>query len=157
MGFDTNKLYIQDIKAHFRPCIYTINEKEKIINKIIDETLVQKNRDNIPIEEISTFAFILFQESAITFKNEAFIEEDEWRLITFPHASNDKRWSFRCSSSTIIPFLKINIDMKSCLHEVIIGPSENQDLSKNSLFFLMLKKEIWRNNVYTSSVPFRSL
>ncbi|PKN15962.1 MAG: hypothetical protein CVU66_02630, partial [Deltaproteobacteria bacterium HGW-Deltaproteobacteria-23] len=140
LGFNTMQLYSQEIKAHLRPCIYSRHKKVEIVNRIIDELMYKKVNEDKTIDQISNEAFWLFQESAITFKSEAFQEEDEWRLITFPYAINAKEWNFRTGSSTIIPFVKQNIDLKSCLEEVIVGPSENQELTKNSLFYLMFKK-----------------
>lgn len=157
LGLSTTNLYSQEIKAHLRPCIYSLAEKTAIVNKIIDEALRKYRDEKKSIDEVTSELFWLLQESAITFKSKAFCEEDEWRMITFPFANNDREWNFRSGASTIIPFVKLTIGLKSCLEEVLVGPSENQELTKNSLFYLMLKKDIWSNNIVASSVPYRSL
>jgi len=157
LGFSTINLYSQEIKAHLRPCIYELVEKTAIVNKIIDETIRKCGDENKSIDDVTSEVFWLFQESAITFKSKAFREEDEWRMITFPFANNDREWNFRSGASTIIPFVKLKIGLKSCLDEVLVGPSENQELTKNSLFYLMFKNDIWRNNIVASAVPYRSL
>lgn len=155
--FDTNKLFLQDIQAHLRPCVYSRDEKIAIVNKMIDLILHKFHAEKVATGAISAEAFWLFQESALSFKDEAFREEDEWRMITFPYANNDTRWNFRSGSSTIIPFVKIKLPLKACLNQVMVGPSENQELTMHSLFYLMFKHDIWRNNVVASSVPYRSL
>jgi hypothetical protein len=157
LGFNPASLFSQEIRAHLRPCIYVENEKIAIVKKIVDEALRKFRSENKSIDEITSEAFWLFQESAITFKSKAFHEEDEWRMITFPFANNDKEWNFRSGASTIIPFVKLKIVLKSCLEEVLVGPSANQELTRNSLFYLMFKNDIWRNNIALSSVPYRSL
>lgn len=157
IGLDTKKLLSEDIRAHLRPCIYDKTEKEDIVNSIIKQILDKYLENGKKVRDANAEAFWLFQESAITFKSDAFKEENEWRLITFPFANNSPEWNFRTCTTTIVPFVKQKIDLKLCLHEIIIGPSENQKLSKDSLFFLMLKKDLWRNNVKLSNVPYRTI
>jgi len=151
---ETAKLYRQDIHVWFRKCIYLNVEKEKIVNKIVDSILEKQKQGETP-EQINAFAFFLFQECAITFKNEAFKEESEWRLITFPLANNDQKWNFRAGAFAIIPYTKITVNLKDCFHEVIIGPSYSQELSKKSLFFLLWKKELNFMAINFSKVPYR--
>lgn len=157
LGFNAVGLCSQEIKAHLRSCVYLSEEKAAIVNKIVDEALRKFGKENKSINEVASEVFWLFQEAAITFKNIAFHEEDEWRLITFPFAQNDRKWNFRSGASTIIPFVKLKINLKFCLEEVLVGPSSNQALTKNSLYYMMLKNEIWKNNVVPSSVPYRNI
>ncbi|MDC7243782.1 MAG: DUF2971 domain-containing protein [Sphaerochaetaceae bacterium] len=156
LGIKTNELFNQKMKVHFCRCIYHDSEKKIIVNSIIDD-IIQRKKKEKSIDDIDAHAFFLFQYCSIIFKNESFFEEEEWRLITFPLANNDKNWNFRSGESTIIPYTKINIDLKRTLNEVIIGPSDNQKLSKNSLFFLLFKNDLCFNSIRYSSVPYRGL
>ncbi|MBE0546869.1 MAG: DUF2971 domain-containing protein [Rubrivivax sp.] len=155
LSVNTATLYSQNIEASLRRCIYSPTEKIEIVNKLVDDLLREYKGKSVA--EVSAKAFWHFQQAALIFKSEAFDEEQEWRLITFTLANNDQRWNFRSVNSTIIPYVKVKIDLKPCLDEVIVGPSENQELTRNSLFFLMFKHEIWRNNITASSIPYRSL
>lgn len=157
LGFKTSKFYSNDIRAYLRPCIYDDSKKIQIVEKIITKLLQKIEKEKKTIDEIWSEAFWLFQESAITFKNKAFSEEEEWRIITIPYPNNAKEWCFRSGNSTIIPYIKNYVNLKSCLDEVIIGPSQNQELSVNSLFFLMFKNDIWKNNINKSIIPYRNI
>ncbi|MDA3895437.1 MAG: DUF2971 domain-containing protein [Desulfobacteraceae bacterium] len=57
---DTQKLSSLNVKAHFRTCIYTMREKEKIINTIINEMINLKKNENKSIDEVYSAAFWLF-------------------------------------------------------------------------------------------------
>lgn len=155
VAINSHRLRMQSIEAFLRRCIYSKAEKVAIVNKLIDELIQEKKSKSN--DEVAAKAFWHFQEAALIFKNEAFEEEQEWRMITFPLANNDQKWNFRAGNSTIVPYVKMEIDLKRCLDEVIVGPSENQALTKSSLFYLMFKHDIWRNNITLSKVPYRSV
>jgi hypothetical protein len=95
---------------------------------------------------------------APTYKNSAFKEEEEWRIV-IPHRpeSKEKRdVRFRGGRSTLIPYIEIDIPTsKQYLVEVIVGSSPNIELSVESVTKMLVLNGMESVAVVPSNVPYR--
>ena len=91
------------------------------------------------------------------FKNSAFDEEDEWRIVfTPPDNAPKKLWIV---GSLAIPYVEFSLKLRALgtLREVIVGPSPHQDLSLDSLKF-HLNQELKRDVlVLGSAIEYRGM
>jgi hypothetical protein len=98
----------------------------------------------------------------VNFKNSAFSEEKEVRLV-IPHSHADKYnggLQFRMSKFGLIPYLctgdRIGIKGILPIKEVIIGPSQNKELVGESVASFMKHRGYKDVEVTLSQVPYRS-
>lgn len=153
-------------------CIYT----DKIKNSMIADTLYdgwKLFRSNLlnegqnylddnkillerVVEELSRYACY--------FKNEKFSEEKEKRILIDFNANEYDNFEiedlrFRAGTYSLIPFIEIEINISS-ISEIVVGPTRDINLSKNSTE-LFIRKVFESNNssqfpiVSQSKVPYR--
>lgn len=95
---------------------------------------------------------------AVTLKNEAFKEEDEWRLVSRP--LRVKYLEFRPGVSMLIPFFKFALgeDRTGFLDSVRIGPTPHPDLAAASVRMLLRRLNVLEpeSRVAPTMIPFRS-
>ena len=90
---------------------------------------------------------------AARMKNEAFIEENEFRYIFINEKNNIDKIKFRNRGSLIIPFKEIKFDEKT-IKTIHIGPSINQKQNSNSIE--MLKNSLnMKFEIKKSQIPYR--
>lgn len=83
------------------------------------------------------FQFLFMMNMLFTFKNPAFSEEKEWRILSIMSKttlegksmksggySNPQNLDFRARGDHIVPYLRLPIpnDKKGCIREIILGP-----------------------------------
>lgn len=115
----------------------------------------------------------LFLTSVIPFfKNKAFSEEKEWRIVIIEYPSEDKvdksPVKFRCGTNLILPYVELKAlditKVNDCnlstidlpISEIVIGPSLNQELVENSINFFLKKRGIKNIQIKRSKIPYRS-
>ena len=83
-----------------------------------------------------------FAPLAPTIKHRAFLDEQEWRLISAPTPFQDGRWRVRAGRSMLIPYLPIMLALDSPylpIQDLVVGPTpvrpENLKLFINLTFF----------------------
>jgi hypothetical protein len=165
-------------------CVYDENEKQRLAKTFGEDLILgysQKGEfDNNKRTCFKTtiYYWLMF---VIQSKNISFQEEQEVRLATFMHKEFDeidifnmshhnyfyqnydesfkiyknKELSFRTKSNILIPYYERKFDVKS-IKEIVIGPSTNQMLARESLEFFIksLNLDI---EIKNSKIPFRSL
>ncbi|MFT2091501.1 DUF2971 domain-containing protein [Paraglaciecola sp. 2405UD69-4] len=106
------------IICNFLPVIYDGKLKLKIVNFIIDElskTIKKYNIDNDNISELNPenkgmiigLLQNVFQIPLLTFKDEGFSEEKEWRAIFLANSvQNEKLRKFRTTGGTFVPYVE---------------------------------------------------
>jgi hypothetical protein len=86
-----------------------------------------------------------FLQLASRVKNSAFVEEDEWRLVSGPLSPNDPNISYRPGKSMMVPYLEIKLckeDNGSLnIPKVWIGPTPNKDLACHSIIHFLQKNK----------------
>jgi len=100
---------------------------------------------------------------APSFKHTAFRDESEWRLIlSKPHKPMPGQ-RFRVGKSTLVPFIEVELNKDShrkpadayMIHEVVVGPTPNAELSMEALRALFESKDQPQVRVEKSAIPYR--
>ena len=95
-------------------------------------------------------------------KHRAFDEEKEWRFISPPILNGDMRVQFRVGKTTLIPYVNFDLlgsaDDVFQLAEVIVGPSPTEELSRESIYALLVRHNaVARLGITLSNIPYREL
>lgn len=115
--------------------------------QIIFETLDLKSDD---------FRREVILDMSPQFKNHAFQEEREWRVIA--KASAVKRVEYRVRDNVVVPFITIGAeDSRLPIERVTVGPGKDAALTRKSISNFLAKSEFYRDvDVTISSIPFRT-
>lgn len=97
----------------------------------------------------------LYEANYLSYKNEAYRDENEWRLTLI----KDKECKYRENNGVIIPYCEIKIPIEF-VENIIIGPSANKELSKLTLQNMIdhkIKVEPIANNIKISNsdIPYK--
>jgi hypothetical protein len=93
--------------------------------------------------------------TASWYKNAAFKDEYEWRIITRPFSENPVGVDFRVGKSDLVPYITLPLGrVKDFIHEIIVGPSPNIDLSVKAVRQMMFNK-MNPVRVFGSKIPYR--
>jgi hypothetical protein len=84
--------------------------------------------------------------SASRFKHPAFESEREWRIVISSSFGSSLELFFRSSSRTVIPYIKTRRqpDSKLPVVSITIGPTLDRELSKRSVFALLMARRLFR-------------
>ncbi|MDD2270983.1 MAG: DUF2971 domain-containing protein [Desulfuromonadaceae bacterium] len=134
IGFDFSSLSEIAVanQMKFVKCIYDEEEQQKILKKIIDEVL-EKNSliDEETVDSVGEEIFKAVYLAASIFKDKAFEEEREWRVVSEVFSLKDYRTQFRTAKSTIVPFIDVSLnDTENCMgiKQIIVGPTPEENL-----------------------------
>ncbi len=119
--------------------------------------------------ENKEFLFIdlssLIEIYALSFKHEAFIDENEIRFV-ISCEDDDQRINFRVKGQLLIPYIPVKFDPQ-LLKSITIGPIDNQELALDSLAMfttkIARKVQLEEGNieydlsVENSDIPYRSI
>ena len=94
--------------------------------------------------------------AACSRKHHSFSNEHEYRLIADPTLLNAGDLQFRSARSTLVPYIELSIPTTDFIAEVVIGPSNNPELSLQAVqaFFKHLQLQV---DVKDCQIPFRNL
>lgn len=180
IGFDIDKLIASNGMSFFQ-CLYTYESKKEAIEPLVIEfcenvekltkgialtfsEIWQERFKNINIKPYYPMSnldleknhiFIKYELAllAAEMKDEAFIEEDEFRYIYISDKRETKNINYRTNGSLLIPYRSINWSSDG-INQILIGPSVNQNQNK---FSIELLKE--SNNmtfeILESKTPYR--
>jgi hypothetical protein len=159
--------------CYLMPCQYDTRIHRRIIVDVINHSL-KIDSNNLSEAEYSFevgVSFEYFRKNILIvsqiIKSEAFVEEDEWRLIS-PSMDLEKT-KFRVGKNSLIPYWEIYLNIIDTLKSVIIGPTPEPNLSYSALRNFLLKQEhlssdgrygnnnlfLDKLNIYNSKIPFR--
>lgn len=166
IGFKTSVLgkLMEKKDLRFVKCIYEKDEQARIINDFIGKYVKdlrskfnelsnsESMRKSLTIDYLISFFTI-----ASKLKDESFIEEEEWRIVSKPQ-NEGQHVKFRKGTSTIIPHIRIGIDDSGYMpiEEVIISPTFHKQLSNNAVNFLLSCEGIKSCSVKNSKIPYRA-
>lgn len=146
----------------FKPCIYDQQEQRQILAMQLGraETIVSTTAHSSGVVEDAIDQFIdEFVQIAPLLKHHAFMEEQEWRLISGLVASTDERWRTRPGKSTLIPYIEFDIkaeDGSLPVKNVIVGPGPEKSLAINALPAFLAKNGVKEWSITPSQVPYRT-
>ena len=148
-------------------CIYDNDAQKEVINTLIDKLLqtFRQQRDAIDTtKEHPNNAYFKFLEEyrgdflkvLCLIKHPSFSEEKEWRLISSYFASYAvQEIKFREGASMLVPYIEIPFpDTRPVFEEVVLGPSQYQNLSMSALNMFLSNQKLCRN-VLNCTIPYR--
>jgi hypothetical protein len=195
IGFDYDQLKkiglnaktnLVSVEQYIRQCIYVREEKDSIatkigkltaeklsegINEINSETqnLVDSNRiiSNIASHTVSSLKEA-YHKKAISFKDEGFWEECEWRMVIYASKqeleekdknSDDpivhhREGAHGITPYVVVPFNSDNIS-NGLIRSITIGPSRNQSAEEETLHRLLKQYGYKDVDIKVSKTPYR--
>ena len=133
-------------------CIYDSSEHRNMIrNLLLTDPL--RSSPLTDIESLSDVAWL-----APMMKDEAFKQEEEWRLVS----SSGKiiRPLYRAGQSFLIPYCEIDLRIKdienSIIGEIVVGPTPHMQLSLDTVRQFLRDNSYKNVTVTPSRVPYRS-
>jgi hypothetical protein len=143
-------------------CRYTIAECVDDLDDLLKALVV--GMDRLDKEAFIGGAQMAVSWSIARYKDRAFEDEHEWRLI---NSHGVEEWRFRCRGNSLIPYAAFSLDDKDLWEgvSVIVGPSsrETDELRVESVK-MFLQSELTEkglpttcvNNVKASGIPYRT-
>lgn len=167
ISFETESLASLADKQDYilRPCLYDMSQQTAIINNyisvLIDDfsTRMPDRQDPREFCQQNMNPYVAqFLDIAPFFKNPAFQEEREWRLVSKmpPDESNTK---LRAGKTCLIPYRPFDLNLDANDHpinSIKIGPTPDADLASFSLLYLVRKSKksiSWSNSL----IPYRNI
>lgn len=142
----------------FFKCVYDEKTQLHLIDQIVQNELNKSHKSELErtvamAETIVTYAPL--------FKSKHFVEEKEWRLVISNVNRSSENVRFRTGKSHFIPYFHLSFSDPSCFGDVVIGPSTERDLVRDSTERLCFHNGIRFGNsnersLRTSEIPFRA-
>jgi hypothetical protein len=166
IGFDTDQLMQTADKDRFilGPCIYDT----AVQRQIIDEAVADCIQRELSTTTKASWGFhgpladVLFR-CGVFFKDPAFADEMEWRLISPIVLYGNEMIQFRTGHSMITPYYKLSIKHEDGLpiRQVMVGPCPHMELAKSAITSLLIqhgKTDPMRGQQIAlgSAIPFRN-
>jgi hypothetical protein len=157
-------------------CIYDHSAQIGIVDELIDQITHQYAIHSGVVDSASliptlseAFANAVIEFGAF-FKDAAFLEEDEWRLVTNVKSYRDDNFGFRVGTSMPIPYYRLKVgngSWRNNIGQVMIGPCPHPQLSEMAVKGLLVNQyvttESWSTiptpvhpPVNVSKIPYRS-
>jgi hypothetical protein len=167
LSFETSTLIELATAQNYilKPCLYDIDIQKDIINSYVNTLLddfiqrMPEQHDATQFTQENMNPYVsMFLDFAPYFKNPAFQEEREWRLVT-KMPPNESDTKLRVGKSCLIPYKQFHLPLNTSTHpiyNIIVGPTPDMELASNSIQYLVRntpKSISWRN----SQIPYRNL
>jgi hypothetical protein len=156
-------------------CIYDEGPQIEIIDELINRITHQhaSHRDSHP-NVLKASLGKVFADAVIGlgafFKDGAFREEGEWRLVTNVKSYRDTSFRFRTGKSMLIPYYSLKVgngSWRDKIASVTIGPCPHPEISQMAVSGLLVSQyvttEVWLTSptpthppVNISKIPYRS-
>jgi hypothetical protein len=145
-------------------CIYDPEQQRAIVVTLIEE-VVRQILAGEPAEEdgdpdVGNLFTYLYRYAPIL-KDRAFREEREWRIISKPLNCTTQGFAFREGLSALVPYFRFPVCKpreKFPLHEIVIGPTQDEGRAKYSLLSFLVTQQAYDGMdsvVRHSLVPYR--
>ena len=169
IGFELKTIWDGSIRKDYQisKCIYKREQQEELIEKIFDEAIREmkgsdpEDPDDTIFQNAVRKCIINFNDLAPILKHPAFEEEQEWRIISPRYKSTDPNIEYRPGNSLLVPFIKIPLSDKHKslpISEIYVGPTQHQELSKNSVKGFLAKYDLNNScHVKLSTIPYREI
>lgn len=147
IGFSTNSVILENAQSFWGKVIYDDLEKGRIIQKIIADfeilwdVIVQNSTANTISNDFKELIIGYINVAAlfsIKFKDKAWVEEQEWRLI---HLYNNQVGTSKVREglSGFVEYFEFKLSVPF-LKEIVIGPRSNFEKQNNCIEILTQKK-----------------
>jgi len=159
LGFD-KEILKRLHNVYLKKVIYEEELQKQIIIFLFDilNNIVEQSEKNIEIFRLYFKLWITeFMKILLTFKDNNFFEEKEWRLIYYIDDinENNKNISFRIKNNYLLPYIEIeNLDIDKLIRQIIFGPSTDNSIFRKSIkYYLNINN--YRKKIINSKIPFR--
>lgn len=140
IGFETKEIALFDFwgEALLRPVLYDLDIQRRIIDAVLNAMIIFATKNKPDIDDIQDFAIALamkFHFLILDFKNDAFKNEREWRLVTFPERGvPEVPVRYRESAIGLTPYIenRSKTGRKLPIRSLLCGPSSNSHVSSYS-------------------------
>lgn len=161
IGFDLKELKRIAHKHHFIlwPCVYCPDLQLELVRYLIDLWCSQFTDGNFTQAQILKQIDIDICQLAPIIKDESFIEEKEWRLVSSVVSDQSARFAFREGEYALIPYYNFPIideKKRNCISSIVVGPSPHTELACNSLRTFLSAQQLSEVKIETSKIPFRN-
>lgn len=169
VGLDADKLPKETSNFyHLLKVIYRNETKREIANQFLNYAKLEFDELEISSQkseskDLETFVIICairLSEFIISFKNEEFSEEQEWRVVSSLHR-DDPLISFRHTTYGMAPYIKLNLSPKNEINlgrlpvkKIILGPRNKTKLNQKGLA-LFLKNTKCEASIKCSKSSYR--
>jgi hypothetical protein len=159
------------LKARLRRVLYDRDRQTTIVDEALKrvEHLVltfdtERDLDGPELQFFCTFLVDRFVDCLFGFKDSAFAEEEEWRVVvarsTLPSPDSDLR--FRSAMGMAVPYVAINLcpvdgpyPGRLPIEKVVIGPTVSQLLARDGIKMLLDSASCSNAQVELSRIPLR--
>lgn len=171
LGFETNRLANLGSDQGFRlaPCVYErevqARKAEEFVEHQIEYFCTQRYRFDTDDERektgwMSALVGEFCQHASMLapeFKDRAFSEEREWRLISVPKSLREPAYGTRSGNRFLIPYYSLQLEWEGefIVNEVIIGPSVDADLARDAASSFLSSHGVAHWTVGNSRIPYR--
>jgi len=148
-------------------CLYIREEQRALLNDLVNQLLEDLKKENVHTQPTLGYPqrpyndFLERQRGTILqllaiIKHYAFEEEGEWRLISKYFASYATPIiKYRPGASMLIPYIEIPLsDDRPIFTEIILGPSQHQNLSMEALSQYLSNRKLC-NHTTNCTIPYR--
>ena len=152
-----------ELSTHMGKCVYDDLIKEKIIKSVVNQSLIWgKYHDTEQFSKFFVYGLYLF---APFLKNISFKEEKEIRIRVNKGLTNEYGNKsphipdVRIGLLGLTPFMSVDLETNGIpfvLQEIIVGPSNNQNLMLNSIKHVLGKYELNNVKLIKSTIPYRT-
>jgi hypothetical protein len=168
VGLRTGALASRYSGVTLRRVIYDADRQQALVAGLLDRALLLvrqvHGRMNDPIGLVMEFLVDHVAELVSCFKQPAFAEDREWRLLVVADTSYPGETladlHFRRAGGHIVPFIEIDVSPRvgggaSPIAEVICGPLERAELSTRAIQLLLKKGGVTSARVRPSALALR--
>ena len=128
MGFDASWLSSAAMvdKTAFRlwKVIYPPEQQQNLIGRFVQRAVTLSNENQFSGDNREWFLGSVADAAApliVAFKDPAFREENEWRLVN-PRIISGEHFNYRRSGHRIVPYVKIPISHDTAMRSLVRGP-----------------------------------
>jgi hypothetical protein len=138
VGFDAeefNKITKQS-ECILVKCVYSPSEQERLLNCLADSVFKRLGRlKSSSLDRRCGWmgrTFVIVTSVLAAMKHPSFIEEQEWRLVTW--SDSKRKLCFRAGRFGIVPYYQLPLVQdeheRLSFSDLVIGPTQNKDASK---------------------------
>lgn len=154
----------KSVKGYLLKCVYHRQKQEQVINDLVLLLIdaYEEHRETVELVEapdlmatLRQFFYFTFLRVAFALKDDHFMAEEEWRLITEPLPSS--AFSSIVSNSHVTVFFehKFGGPPFDFLEEICLGPSPGRRELEEALHILMARNELKPPMLRFSQIPLR--
>jgi hypothetical protein len=99
----------------------------------------------------------------VFFKDRAFADEKEWRIVSPTVWYDNARINFKLGGSTLVPYYQLSIKHEDGLpvRQIVVGPCPHMELAKSAVTLLLMTRGnkaplIGQQIALDSKIPFRN-